>query len=102
MPVRALGGDAERYARRLFEQLANPAAKHLVGVGRPLALLQYLEPGFDREGLDEAPPVGDVLIDPPSLGAVAPSRISKLVDRAQELGPIVGVDPIFDYGDDRP
>ena len=37
MPVRALGGDAERDARRLVEQLANPAAEHLVGVGRPLA-----------------------------------------------------------------
>src|ERR1700723_3952235 len=81
MPVRALGRDAERDARRLFEQLANPAAEHLVGVGRPLALMQNLEPGFDREGLDEASPVGDVLIDSPRIGAVAPSRISKLVDR---------------------
>src|ERR1700723_2886136 len=53
MPVRALGRDAERDARRLFEQLANPAAEHLVGVGHPLALMQNLEPGFDRERLDE-------------------------------------------------
>src|SRR5271156_335242 len=96
MPVRTLGGDAERDARRLFEQLANPAAEHLVGVGRPLALMQDFEPGFDREGLDEASAVGDVLIDSPRIGAVALSRISKLVDRAQELGPVVGVDPIFE------
>jgi hypothetical protein len=47
MPVRALGRDPERDARRFFEQLANPAAEHLVGVGRPLALMQHLEPGFD-------------------------------------------------------
>jgi hypothetical protein len=96
MPVRALGGDAERDARRLFVPLANPAAEHLVGVGRPLALMQHLKPGFDREGLDEASAVGDVLIDSPRIGAIAPSRISKLVDRAQELGPIVGFDAIFD------
>src|SRR6202041_2312142 len=101
MPVRALRGDAERDARRFFEQLANPAAEHLVGVGRPLALMQNLEPGFDREGLDEASAVGDVLIDSPRIGAVAPSRISKLVDRAQELGSIVGVHAIFDPGEDR-
>ena len=92
MPVRALGGDANRDARRLFEQLANPAAEHLIGVGRPLALMQNLKPGFDREGLDEASAVGDVLINSPRIGAVALSRISKLVDRAQELGPVVGVD----------
>jgi hypothetical protein len=70
MPVRALGGDAERDARRLFEQLANPAAEHLVGVGRPLALMQHLEPGFDREGLDEASAVGDVLIDSPRIAPI--------------------------------
>jgi hypothetical protein len=28
--------------------------------------------------------------------------MSKLVDRAQELGTIVGVDAIFDHDDDRP
>ena len=50
----------------------------------------HLEPGFDREGLDEVSAVGDVLINSPRIGAVAPSRVSKLVDRAQELGPIVG------------
>jgi hypothetical protein len=70
MPVRALGGDAERDARRLFEQLANSAAEHLVGVGRPLALMQNLEPGFDREGLDEASAVGDVLIDSPRIAPI--------------------------------
>jgi hypothetical protein len=70
MPVRALGGDAERDARRLFEQLANPAAEHLVGVGRPLALMQHLEPGFHRKGLNEAPAVGDVLIDSPRIAPI--------------------------------
>src|SRR3984957_16528237 len=97
MAVRALRRDANRDARRLFEQLANLAAEHLVSVGRPLALMQNLEPGFDREGLDEASAIGDVLIDPPRVGPVTLSRISKLVDRAQELGPIVGVDAIFDH-----
>src|ERR1700727_607410 len=102
MPVRALGGDAECDARRLFEQLANLAAEHLVSVGRPLALMQNLEPGFYREGLDEAPAIGDILINSPRIGPVALSRISKLVDRAQELGPVVGVYAIFDHGNDRP
>jgi hypothetical protein len=50
--------------------LANPAAEHLVGVGRPLALMQHLEPGFDREGLDEASAVGDVLIDSPRIAPI--------------------------------
>src|SRR5580704_6982867 len=102
MPVRALRRDAERDARRFFKYLANPAAEHLVGVGHPLALMQNLEPGFDREGLDEASAVGDVLINSPRIGAVTLSRISKLVDRAQELGAVVGVNAIFDHGDDRP
>ena len=37
-----------------LSNMANPAAEHLVGVGCPLTLMQHLEPGFDREGLDEA------------------------------------------------
>jgi hypothetical protein len=39
-------------------------------------------------------------MDSPRIGTVAPSRISKLVDRAKELGPVVGVDAIFNHRHD--
>jgi len=32
--------------------------------------MQHLEPGFDREGLDEASAVGDVLIDSPRIAPI--------------------------------
>jgi Protein of unknown function (DUF2924) len=62
MPVRTLGGDAERDARRLFEHLANPAAEHLVGVGRPLALMQHLEPVETRAEVPRQVKAGSVII----------------------------------------
>ncbi len=52
--------------------MANPVDEHFVGVAHPLAQMHELEPGFDGECFQEAPGIGDVLIDAPGVRPVAP------------------------------
>ena len=100
--VRALRGNTKRDARSFRKHMANPIQEDFVGVGHPLALMHQLEPGFDRECLEEPPDIADVFVNPPGIGPVAPSRMSKFIDRAQELRAVLGVDAIFHHGEDRP
>jgi hypothetical protein len=56
--------------------MANPVREHLVGVGHPLPLVHQFEPGIDRECLYEAPDIGDVFVNAPRIGPIAPSRVT--------------------------
>jgi hypothetical protein len=101
-PVRALWGHAERDAWRLREHIANLVHEHLVGVGHPLPLMHKLEPGVDRECLYEAPNIGDVFVNTPRIGPVAPSRVTQFVDCAQELRTVRGLDAVLHHREHRP
>ena len=80
--VGALRGNTKRDARRFRKQMANPIEEHFVGVGHPLALMHKLEPGLDRECLEEPPDIGDVFVNAPGISPVTPSRMSQFIDRA--------------------
>jgi hypothetical protein len=81
---------------------ANSVLEHLVGVGHSLALMHQLKPGVDRECLYEAPDIGDVFVNTPSIGPVAPSRVTQFVDRAQELCAVRGLDAVFHHHENWP
>jgi hypothetical protein len=82
--------------------MANLVHEHLVGVGHPLPLMHKLEPGVDRECLYEAPNIGDVFVNTPRIGPVAPSRVTQFVDCAQELRTVRGLDAVFHHRENRP
>src|SRR5208337_1372191 len=71
--VGALRGDGKGDAGRCGQKMANPVDERFVGVAHPLAQMHELEPGFDGERLQEAPGIGNVLINAPCVGSVAPS-----------------------------
>src|SRR5208282_2258330 len=77
--VGALRGDGKGDAGRCGQKMANPVDERFVGVAHPLAQMHELEPGFNGERLQEASIVGDVLVNAPGIGPVAPPRVAEFV-----------------------
>ena len=102
MSVGALRRNTKRDARRFRKQMADPIQEDFVGVGHPLALMHKLEPGVDRECLEEPPDIADVFVNAPGIGSVAPSRVPQFIDRSQELRAVRCVDSVFHNREDRP
>src|SRR6202161_4698375 len=94
-PMRSGGRDMNRDARRLREPLMDPIGEHLVGVRNPLARMHEVEQRFYRKSFDKTSVFGDVFVDSPPIRAVAAARVSQLVDGAQELRTVLGVDAIL-------
>src|SRR3974390_3043946 len=91
-----LRGDEKLDLRRRDQHLADFVLEHPVLVGHAFAQMLELEPRFDQVAFLEPPELAHVLEDSPGKSAVAPALLAELVDRAQELRAILGIDAILD------
>ena len=90
------------YFRLVAQVTAQMVLKQTVGIRYSPMLAKVLNPGFDKKGLDEPPPVGSVFENSPSIGPIALPFLSDLVNCHEERVPIFGFNPIFDRHHDRP
>ena len=75
---------------------------HTIGIGYPCQGVLQLQPRFYQECLHETFAIDGVFECAPCERAVALALMPQLIERADELGPVLGVDAILDRHENRP
>src|SRR5712692_5390250 len=86
-----ISGDQMRDLRRAFNvKTVDGVLNHSIGIGDPLMLPQMFKPGFHQKYFHHSTLVGNIFINAPAKGAVAPSPFSKFFEGSQKTFAIFG------------